>query len=690
MAEATTAEAGALALPGKDELLTWLRQMCEIRNFEDTVYELLGRDVIKGASHLYAGEEAVAVGAMSVIREDDFITSTHRGHGHCHAHGDKHAKGAEAKQAHLNAMMAELFGRATGYCRGRGGSMHIADVSKGNLGATGIVGGNIPVATGAGISIQMRKTDQVVLCFFGDGASNTGNFHESLNMASTWDLPVVYICENNLYGMSVPFCKASKCPDIAQRASAYGIPSAVVDGMDVLAMREAVTLAVERARRGEGPTLIEAKTYRYYGHSRSDPRAYRSREEEQGWRDMDPIKRFERLLLDNEAATQEEIDAVEAAAEVALQKAVEFALASPMPSPDGLYEDVYAPSVTTEDTARRDRELRQDIRDGKVQRVIGYGQALNEALREEMNRDPSVFVMGEDVGLYGGAYAVTRGLYNDFGAERVRDTAISEAAIAGAGVGASMTGMRPVAEIMYIDFTPLAMDQLANQGAKNRYMFGGKTTVPLVVRTEGGAGRSIAAHHSQSLEGLWTHFPGIYVVMPSTPYDAKGLLKASIRDDNPVLFIEHKMLYGSKGPVPEEDYVIPLGVADVKRPGKDVTVIAYSRGLLKALQAAETLAGEGIDVEVIDPRCLKPLDLDTIVESVKKTGKAVVVSEAYKTNGFTSELVTLINESAFDWLDAPVERVCGADVPVPMSETLEDAAIPDAARIAAAVRKVMR
>jgi 2-oxoisovalerate dehydrogenase E1 component len=683
----TTASA---SLSARDELLTYLRQMCEIRDFEDTVYDLLGRDVIKGASHLYAGEEAVAVGAMSAIRDDDFITSTHRGHGHCHAHGDKHAKTPEAKQEHLNKMMAELCGRETGYCRGRGGSMHIADVSKGNLGATGIVGGNIPVATGAGVSIQMRGTDQVVLCFFGDGASNTGNFHESLNMASTWNLPVVYVCENNLYGMSVPFCKAAKCPDISERASAYGIPSAVVDGMDVLAVREAVDTAVQRARRGEGPTLIECKTYRYYGHSRSDPRVYRTKEEEAAWHGRDPIKRFEQVLLDQGIATQDEIDGIEQKAEQAIQASVEFALKSPMPSPDELYEDVYAPTKYSPEALQHEKELRTAVLEGKVERVLSYGQALNEALREEMTSDKRVFVMGEDVGLYGGAYAVTRGLMKDFGEERVRDTAISEAAIAGAAVGASMTGMRPVAEIMYIDFTPLSMDQLANQGAKNRYMFGGKTTVPMVLRTEGGAGRSIAAHHSQSLEALWMHFPGIYVVMPSTPYDAKGLLKASIRDDNPIMFIEHKMLYNVKGPVPEEDYIIPLGVADVKREGTDVTIVAYSRGLLRALEAAEVLAKEGISAEVIDPRTLKPLDLDTIVASVKKTGRAVLVTEAYKTGAFTSELAMLISEAAFDYLDAPVERICGADVPVPMAETLEDAAIPDPARIAAAVRKVIR
>ncbi|MGI6206784.1 MAG: alpha-ketoacid dehydrogenase subunit alpha/beta [Anaerolineae bacterium] len=683
-------EVTSMALPDKAELLTMLRQMWEIRIFEDTVYDLLGRDVIKGASHLYAGEEAVAVGAMSAIGENDLITSTHRGHGHCHAHGDKHAKGPEAKQEHLNRMMAELCGRATGYCRGRGGSMHIADVSKGNLGATGIVGGNIPVATGAALSVKMRGTDQVVLCFFGDGASNTGNFHESLNMASTWKLPVVYVVENNLYGMSVPFCNASACPDVAQRAGSYNMPGVIVDGMDVLAVREAVAEAVARARRGEGPSLVEAKTYRYYGHSRSDPRAYRTKEEEQAWHDRDPIQRFSQFLLAEGIATQEELDEVEQRAQDAIDKAVEFALASPMPSPDELYQDVYAPLTYTPETYQRDAELRAAINRGEGNRVITYGQAITEALREEMKRDERVFIMGEDVGLYGGAYAATKGLYEEFGPERVRDTAISEAAIAGAGVGAAMSGLRPVIEIMYVDFTPLAMDQLANQGAKNRYMFGGKTTVPLVIRTEGGAGRSIAAHHSQSLEALWMHFPGIYVVMPSTPYDAKGLLKAAIRQDNPVMFIEHKMLYRVKGHVPEEDYIVPLGVADVKREGTDVTVVAYSRMLHTALDAAEQLAQEGVSVEVIDPRSLKPLDLDTIVKSVKKTGRLVVVTEAYKTGAFTSELIALVNEAAFDWLDAPIERVCGADVPVPMAESLEDAAIPNAARIAAAVRKVMR
>jgi 2-oxoisovalerate dehydrogenase E1 component len=676
---------------GKDKALDLLRQMWEIRLFEERVYDLLGQNVIKGASHLYAGEEAVAVGAISTLRDDDLITSTHRGHGHCHARGASLVKTEESRQQHYNRMMAELCGRETGYCLGRGGSMHIADVEKGNLGATGIVGGNIPVATGAALAQTMRGFDRVVLCFFGDGASSTGNFHESLNMAGLWRLPVVYIVENNLYGMSVPIAKAAAKLDIADRACAYNMPGEVVDGMDVLAVREAVGRAVDRARLGQGPSLVECQTYRWYGHSRSDPRAYRTKQEEADWKARDPIPRFITWLAESGVCTQEEVEAVEANARQAIEVATSFALESPFPAPEELERFVYAPFHWIPADYERERTLRARCKaSGPATKKIRYWEAIRDALREEMLRDPSVFVMGEDVGLYGGAYGATRGLFEEFGEERVRDTPISEATIGGAAVGAAMAGMRPVAEIMYVDFTLLAMDQIANQGAKNRYMFGGKTIVPMVIRTEGGAGRSIAAHHSQSLEALWTHFPGIYVVMPSTPFDAKGLLKASIRDDNPVMFIEHKMLYGVNGHVPEEDYVIPLGVADVKREGSDVTVITYSRMVHRALEAAEQLAAEEISVEVIDLRTLKPLDMKTIAASVKKTGHVVGVTEACKTGSFISELAMRIQEELFDWLDAPVVRVAAVDVPVPMAETLEDAAVPNVEAIIAGIRQVLR
>ncbi len=673
----------------REELLDYYRQMIEIRLLEEHIADLLGKGALRGASHLYAGQEAVAVGAIAALRDDDLITSTHRGHGHAHAHGDKVAKTEEAKQEHYNKMMAEVLGRWSGYCKGKGGSMHIADVAHGNLGATGIVGGNIPVAVGAALAQKLMGTDRVVLCFFGDGAANTGNFHESLNMASLWDLPLVFVVENNLYAMSVPWKKASKLEDIAVRASAYGIPGELVDGMDVLAVRGAVSKAVERARKGSGPTLIEAKTYRYYGHSHSDPRVYRTKDEEKYWRERDPIITLRDHLIKAGLLKLEENEWIEKRAHQKLLAAMKFSEASPEPPPEEVDTDVYVPLKTTPQDRHQEALLREKVRTDPSIRQISYAAAIQEALREEMRRNERVFIFGEDVGIYGGAYGATRGLIDEFGEWRVIDTPISEATIGGAAVGAAMAGMRPVAEIMYVDFTPLAMDQIANQGAKNRYMFGGKTIVPMVIRTEGGAGRAIAAHHSQSLEALWTHFPGIYVVMPATPYDVKGLLKAAIRDDNPVMFIEHKMLYKEKGPVPEEEYIIPLGMADIKRKGRHVTLVTYSRMVLRALEAAKILDQEGIDVEVIDLRCLKPLDIETVVQSVKKTGRFVGVTEAYENTSFINEIMAQVNELAFDWLDAPMIRVAARNVPVPRAEILEDQAIPNVARICQACRKVM-
>ena len=673
----------------KEQLLGYLRQVMEIRALENNISNLLGRAVLKGASHLYAGSEAVAVGAVGALQDGDLVTSTHRGHGHAHAHGDTAAKTPEAKQEHYNKMMAEVLGKARGYCKGKGGSMHIADVDHGNLGATGIVAGNLPVAVGAALAQKLMKTDKVVLCFFGDGASNTGNFHEALNMASIWDLPVIFVVENNKYAMSVPWAKSSKLPNVADRACAYGIPGEVVDGMDVLAVRGAVTDAVKRAREGKGPSLVEAKTYRYYGHSHSDPRAYRTKEEEQHYKDLDPIKLLSNAMKTVGMLSDDEVQEMNKEVKEKLKTAMDFSDASPSPDPSELETDVYAPSVLTVKDIEAEAELRRKVASDADMREISYAEAIQEALREEMQRDERVFLMGEDVGLYGGAYGASRGLFDEFGEWRVIDTPISEATIGGAAVGAAMAGMRPVAEIMYVDFTPLAMDQIANQGAKNRYMFGGKTSVPMVVRTEGGAGRAIAAHHSQSLESLWTHFPGIYVVMPSTPYDVKGLLKAAIRDNNPVMFIEHKMLYKTKGRVPEGDYVIPMGVADIKREGKDITLVTYSRQVLNALEAADVLAQEGIDVEVVDLRSLKPLDLDTVINSVKKTGRFVGVTEAYENTSFISEVMAQVNDTAFDWLDAPMVRVSAANVPVPRAEVLENLAIPGVERIVAACRKVV-
>ncbi|MCJ7776974.1 MAG: dehydrogenase E1 component subunit alpha/beta [Sedimentisphaerales bacterium] len=726
----------------KDGLITledasdWLRTIYEIRFFEEKVFELLGRNIIKGASHLYAGQEAVAVGAVAAIERGDVIGSTHRGHGHCGAIGNKYADTEEDRQNHWNQMMAELMGKETGYCKGRGGSMHIADVDRcNNLGSTGIVGGNQPAAVGAALAEKYKKTGRVVLSFFGDGSTNCGSFHESMNMASTLKVPLVAIIENNLYGMSVPFSgsevdgtkRASNITDIAERCYAYNVPAMIVDGQDVVAVYLAVRSAVKWARAESQMTIIEAKTYRWYGHSRSDPRAYRTKEEEKAWHERDPIIVLREKLLADSLCTEQQLDEIKDKAFNTIETATKFGMDSPWPNPADLTKDVYVEETypakliesektsskrVAEATAAFEAALALSTAKTKKQTaekaaahiksqfgmdILSIAQAVSAAQAEEMRRDKNVIVMGEDVGLYGGAYQATRGLLAEFGTDRVIDTAISEAAIAGAAVGAALRGIRPVAEIMYVDFVTIAMDQLVHVGAYNRYMFGGKAKVPMVLRTEGGVGRCIAAHHSESLEAWLMHPPGLYVVMPSTPYDAKGLLKAAIRSDNLVVFIEHKATYGQLGPVPEGDYVIPLGVADIKKTGKDATIVTYSRMVMWSLQAAKVLAGQyGIDAEVIDLRTLKPMDINTVAGSVRKTGRLITVSEGFGTCGAGREITGQFMEyefsdgsHGFDYLDAAPVNLAAADVPPPMSEPLEAASIPSVEKIVEAVKAIV-
>lgn len=322
-------------------------------------------------------------------------------------------------------------------------------------------------------------------------------------------------------------------------------------------------------------------------------------------------------------------------------------------------------------------------------REITYAEALREALREEMLRDSRVILLGEEIGVFGGAYKVTRGLLDEFGPERVRDTPISEAAIAGAAIGAALAGLRPVAEIMYFDFIPICLDQIATQAAKVRFMSGGQLSVPMVVRTQYSLGRMHGSQHSQFFPSLFFQVPGLKVVLPSTPYDAKGLLKAAIRDDDPTLFIESGVLYRVKGPVPEEEYLIPLGQSDVKRKGDDITIVAVSRMVGEALVAAQKLEGHGIDAEVIDPRTVQPLDLDTIVESVKRTGRLLVTADDIKTGGVGAEIAASVMERAFDYLDAPIVRVACPDMPVPFSPPLEQAYMPNAEKVVEATLELM-
>lgn len=322
-------------------------------------------------------------------------------------------------------------------------------------------------------------------------------------------------------------------------------------------------------------------------------------------------------------------------------------------------------------------------------RIIMYREALNEALREEMERDSTIFLMGEGIAERGGSYKVTVGLLDEFGSRRVIDTPIAEASFTGVGIGAAITGMRPVVEILFVDFTMLIMDQIVNQAAKYRLMTGGVGKVPIVLRSQGGVGNGLAAQHSQSLESIFYHIPGLRLAMPSTPYDAKGLLKTAIRCDDPIVFLEHKLLYMTKGEVPQDEYLLEFGKGDIKRSGNDVTLIAWSNMILRSLSAAEKLSDEGIDVEVVDPRTLVPLDKDVILESVRKTEHVVIVQEAIRRGGVASDIASIIQEEAFDYLDSPIEIVAGKNTPIPFNLKLESGSVPREEDIIQAVKRVV-
>ena len=646
-----------------ERLYTTMRR---IRAFEERTVKLFNEGVVKGTAHSYIGEEAIAAGVCANLNDDDFIGSYHRGHGHCIAKG-----------ADVDKMMAELMGRDTGYCRGLGGSMHIADMDLNILGANGIVGAAMPLCTGAGLAAKLRGEGQVVVAFFGDGASNQGIFHESLNLASVWKLPVIFVCENNQYALTTSYRNSTSVPQISVRAVGYDMPGLTIDGNDAVEVYNVVGEAVARARDGGGPTLVEAMTYRWGQHSmRANLADPRPQDEYDEWVGRDPIKRMEAEIGRGRLLAKKRLSEIAAEAEAELDKAVAFGSDSPEPVRAMMEDAVYAPHADHVEpgAASTDREL-------------AFVEALNEALRQEMERDGNVLLMGEDVGATGGIFGVSKGLMDTFGPERVRDTPISEATFAGCGVGAAIAGLRPVVEIQIFDFVALTMDMLVNQAAKFRYMLGGKPTVPLVVRGPQGGGIRLAAQHSQSLEAWFTHVPGLVVVVPSTPYDAKGLLAASIRDDNPVVFLEQKMLYlEANGPVPAEPYAVPLGKADAKREGTDVTVVATLSMVPRALAAARQLEREGISVEVVDPRTLRPLDEETILASVRKTNRLLIAHEAWTKGGFGAEVAAVVVEKAFDYLDAPITRVGALDVPMPYNDELERQVIPSQERIADAIR----
>lgn len=647
-----------------DALLSAYRTMLLIRRMEQRIGALYAAGAIPGFVHTSVGQEACAVGATTPLRPADVLTSTHRGHGHVLA------RGLPARE-----VMAELLGRESGTCRGRGGSMHVADPHRGILGANGIVGAGLPIAVGAAQSFRARGTDQVALAIFGDGAVATGAFHESVNLAALWRLPVVFFCENNGFSEFSPAQDQHPVP-VVQRAAAYGIAAQEVDGRDVEAVADVVAQAVGRARAGHGPTLVEAHTLRVGGHYEGDQQRYRDAAELPGQvRAADPVE-YAASVLRGRGVDEATLASVEAEVTALVADAESFAQASPVPTVT-VPDDVYAPRKPAPVPAP------PRVRDPALSQSRILRQAFDDALAD----DPDVFLAGIDVA-GGNVFGLTRGLAQKYPG-RLLDTPISETAVMGLAVGSALQGMRPVVELMYLDFLGVCLDQLMNQAAKFRLMSGGRVSVPMVVHTQFGSGRSSGAQHSQSLEALLAHIPGLTVVMPSNGTDAYGLLRTAIEDDNPVVFIENRLLYEVKDALPGPEHRVPLGLARVARPGESVTVVAWSRMVLVALAAAEQVAPEGIDVEVVDLRTIAPLDRETVLTSFRKTSRMVIAQEAVVDFGVGAELAALAVSDGFWSLDAPVLRVGGAATPVPYAPGLEQQWAATQDDVVAAIRKVM-
>jgi 2-oxoisovalerate dehydrogenase E1 component len=715
-----------------------LEDMLMVREMEEMIVKLRSgayepiRDFnYRGPTHVSIGQEGASVGAASALELKDYITSTHRGHGDSLARGCRairdmtdeqlhrrvpKSKAAtreqlleEALEDHVYRTLTELFGKEDGYCKGRGGSMHIADFTVGHLGANAIVGGSVPIATGAALGCRYLRNGAVVCCFAGDGAYANGVALESLNFAAQaqfineiagdhrFGLPIIFFVLNNHYAMTGRTDnEVTGVAHLARRGAGFAdnnMHAEVVNGMDVLAVRDAVLRAAEGCRRGEGPYFLDIDTYRYYGHSLSDPRnEYRTRDEEAAWKSVDPITTFQQQLLKCAILDEAGIAALESRVRDRNARAAIRAAAAADPDPADVIKYMYTDTVS-ETVPPEFQEVKIVEQLPVIKRVNGeltYRDAIKEALVEEMQRDARVIFYGEDVAEYGGAFKLSKGLLEAFGRDRVFNTPISEAAICGTAVGAAMIGVRPVVELMYMDFLLMAGDQVSNQASKWHYMSGAQVEIPMVLRASVGGGKGYGGQHSQTLESVIAHIPGMYVLYPATPYDAKGLMKSAVRDNNPILYMESQLLYGEKGPVPEGEYLVPIGVADVKRQGNDITFVAWGPAVHDALKAAERLQAESrVSAEVVDLRSLVPLDVETVLQSVQKTGRCVVVSQCVTIGSYMGEVISTIQEKVFDYLDAPIQRVGAKNGIAPQSHVLEAVFLPKADDIVAAARTIL-
>lgn len=649
---------------GQEQLLDLYRSMLRIRKFEEKIRHCLEQgNRITTPCHLCIGQEAAVVGVCANLATDDYLFGNHRSHGHYLAKGGD-----------LNKAMAEVFCRKTGCSHGRGGSMHLISKQNGLLGTSSIVAGSVPLAVGAGLGVSVSKKAQISVIFHGDGVPEEGAWNESANFAAINHLPVLFVCENNLYCTHLSLEERRTKDNLPELARAHGLRSSSVDGNNVLAVFSKARQLVDSIRQGEGPAFLECRTYRWFGHvgPKDDLRVgLRSPAEVEAWRRRCPIRAFEQALLEKGGVDRDVLRGIHRDVQHEIDLALDFAQRSRKPDPEELRRHVYKTSASLqfpEATEPPENSLRE----------LTYVEAIREAQYQQLEADPKAFIMGQGVDSPWCVGQSTRGLLNCFGKERVRDVPISENTMTGAAIGAAMVGMHPLVFHPRMDFMYLAMDQIINHCAFWYYMFGGQVNVPVVIRSIINRRGEQGSQHSQSPYAMYAHVPGLKVVMPATPYDAKGLLLAAFADENPVLFIDDRCLYAQKGMVPEAPYSVPLAQGNVIQEGTDLTIVAISSMVHLALTAAKELATQGIQAEIIDPRTIKPLDLELILASVEKTGRLLVADPAWPRCGVASDIAAQVSSHLFGLLKAPVRTITFPDTPIPASRVLEDEFYPTA------------
>jgi len=635
---------------GKKQLIELYINLLKPRLIEEKMLSLLRQGKIsKWFSGI--GQEAISVGAALALEEDELLFTMHRNLGVF-----------TSRNVPMEKLFAQWQGKASGFTKGRDRSFHFGAPEYGIVGMISHLGPQLSLAAGVAMAHQLKNEKKVALAFTGEGATSEGDFHEALNVASVWQLPVIFVIENNGYGLSTPVSEQYRCENLADRGIGYGMESLIIDGNNILEVFQTVRKKAAQIRKKPAPVLIECQTFRMRGHEEASGTKYVPQELMDSWAEKDPLQNFENYLQEEGILDETQVDQYKKDIRKEINAALKKVSEEPpvASSVEAELTDVYAPhSPQTQSPAGPARQKR-------------FIDAISEGLRMAMEKHPQLVLMGQDIAEYGGVFKITEGFVEQFGKERVRNTPLCESAILGIGLGLSLKGWKSMIEMQFADFVSCGFNQIVNNLAKIHYRW--QQNADIVVRMPTGAGVGAGPYHSQSTEAWFVHTPGLKVVYPSTPEDAKGLLLASFEDPNPILFFEHKAMYRSiSGEAPDAYYTVPIGKAKVARKGRRLSIITYGMGVHWALKAVEEL---GADAEIIDLRTLAPIDYSAISESIKKTSKVLVLHEATMTGGIGGEIAAYISEHLFEYLDGPVLRVASLDTPVPFANALEQQFLP--------------